>query len=91
MDKAECNARGLEWPLWECITGDGDFTQHPREERFDFPCSTMWREYYSGAPEVERRQEEEPRLQVEFTRSQGPAKIVLEAPKTKPRSKGVEL
>ena len=91
MDKAECKAKGLEWPLWECITGDGSFTQQSTEDRFDFPCSAIWRDYYSGAPEVERKREVEPSLQVEFTRQKGPAKIVLEVPKTKPRSKGVEL
>jgi hypothetical protein len=52
MDKAECRARGIPWPLGECISGSGDFEPHPGEERFDFPCSRLWRDYYEEAAEV---------------------------------------
>lgn len=50
MDKAECLARHIPWPLGECISGSGDFTPHPNEERFDFPCSQTFRDYYNETP-----------------------------------------
>ena len=93
MDKAECKAKGLPWPLWECISGNGDFVPHPGEERFDFPCSAAWRDFYSGAPEQVRAKPstDEHVFGVEFTPVIRPAKIVLEVPQRQPRSKGVEL
>lgn len=60
MDKAECAARHIPWPLGECISGDGDFEPHPGEERFDFPCSRIWRDFYDEAPEVYRADEPKP-------------------------------
>ncbi len=93
MDKAECKAKGLPWPLWECISGNGDFMPHPGEERFDFPCSTTWRDFYSGAPEQVRpeRPTNEYAPQVQFVPARKTAKVVLEVPQKQPHSKGVEL
>jgi len=50
VDKAECLARHIPWPLGECISGSGDFVPHPGEERFDFPCSQTFRDYYNETP-----------------------------------------
>lgn len=55
LDKAECKRQGLPWPLMECITGNGEYEPHD-EERFDFPCSTTWRDFYMNRP-VERQTE----------------------------------
>ena len=52
MNRAECKALNIPWPLGECISGSGDFVPHPGEERFDFPCSATWRDYYEEAPEA---------------------------------------
>lgn len=48
---------GVPWLVGIAISGNGDF--EPRnEERFDFPCSAIWRDFYEQAPEA--RQYEEP-------------------------------
>lgn len=49
MDKAECKRRGIPWPLGECISGSADFVSR-NEERYDFPCSQVWRDFYSERP-----------------------------------------
>ena len=50
MNGAECKALNIPWPLGECISGSGDFVPHPGEERFDFPCSQTWRDFYDETP-----------------------------------------
>ena len=93
MDKAECEARGIPWPLGECISGGGDYVPHPSEDQFDFPCSATWRDHYMGAPE-ERRSDpvkDQHAPHVQFIPARQPAKIVLEVPPRQSRTKGVEL
>ncbi len=54
MNKAECAERHIPWPLGECISGSGDFVPHPNEERFDFPCSQTYRDFYMDTFGTER-------------------------------------
>jgi len=92
MNKAECKARNLPWPLWECISGTGGFVLHPGEERFDFPCSAIWRDFYSEAPE--RRREQSPAVHLEnqiVSFKQPERRIETPRPGPKPRAKGTEL
>ena len=99
MNKAECEAAHIPWPLGECISGNGDFTPHPGEERFDFPCSAIWRDFYNEAPEPDRVHEEKPAddpgyqtLRAQCVDLQRRLNAIRPEPKrTKPSSRGTEL
>ena len=43
---------GVDWLVGIAISGNGDCESHPDEERFDFPCSATWRDYYNDQPEL---------------------------------------
>lgn len=38
---------GLDWLVGESLAGSPDFEPHPGEERFDFPCSQTYRDFYT--------------------------------------------
>jgi len=48
MDKAECQRRKIPWPLGECLSGGTPayVSEYGDGPLFDFPCSTLWRDYY---------------------------------------------